>query len=330
MSVLCERPWLVTGAAGFLGSHVVEELLDQGMRVVAVDKLSSGRAGHLQPFLGRPGFALAVEDIRNVAGMIAVFKQWRPAVVVHLAALHFIPAAVADPALTLNINVQGTQAVLSACRAAAVEHVWFASTGDVYAPAEGAHAEDGPLAPFNIYGVSKWMGEQLIALEAGFQRQGRFVIGRLLNLYGPGETTPHFIPEILRHFRERPEQSLCLGSLWPRRDLVPVRDAARAILATMHRAPLGVTALNIATGVAWSMQQVVELISELLEWRVQLQIDPAKIRPFERKHLQADVTRLQNLIGWTPHANLRRGLEELLSIEGIIGAGEPRGSANRR
>jgi UDP-glucose 4-epimerase len=167
------------------------------------------------------------------------------------------------------------------------------------------------------------MGEQLVALDASYQPRARFIIGRLFNLYGPRETNPHLIPEILRHFRARPEEPLALGNLWPRRDLVPVRDAARAIIDTMHRAPIGVTTVNIATGVAWSMRQVVELITDLLGMRSHIGTDPAKVRPTERKHLQADVARLLQLIGWTPHANLRQGLTELLREEGmsVIGRG---------
>jgi UDP-glucose 4-epimerase len=206
-----------------------------------------------------------------------------------------------------------------------VERFWFASTADVYAPGESAHAEDSPVTPFNIYGLSKWMGEQLVTLEAGYQPRGRFMIGRLFNLYGPRETNPHIIPEILRHLRARPKEPLALGNLWPRRDLVPVRDAARAIIDTMQRAPVGVTTLNIATGATWSMRQVVDLIADLLGRRSHIGTDPAKVRPTERKHLQADVARLRQLIGWTPHANLRQGLTELLRTEGMSVIGGDRG-----
>ena len=317
MNPLAQRPWLITGAAGFLGSHVVEELLGQGMTVIGVDDLSSGRSEHLESFRKRLGFRFVLGDTRNVTAMSALLEKWRPITVIHLAAVHFIPAAVADPAFTISLNVHGTQALLTACRAGGVERFWFASTADVYAPAETAHSEDSPVAPMNIYGLSKWMGEQLVALEARYRPQVRFVIGRLFNLYGPRETNPHFIPEIMRHFRACPDEPLRLGNLWPGRDLVPVRDAARAIIDTLHRAPVGITTLNIGTGTAWSMQQVVDLVSELLGRHSEIDTDPAKIRHVERNHLQADVERLRQLIGWTPHANLRRGMAELLSAEGI-------------
>jgi len=192
-----DRPWLVTGGAGFLGSHVVEQLLAHAVPVVVVDDLSTGSRDYLLPHQGRPGFTLSEMDIRDTHRLSVLVKQYDAIAVVHLAALHFIPAAVADPTRTVSLNVLGTQSVLTACRSAGVERFWFASTGDVYAPSATAHREEDLLTPFNIYGLSKLMGEQLVALEARQQPATRFLIGRLFNLYGVRETNPHILPEIL-------------------------------------------------------------------------------------------------------------------------------------
>ena len=308
--------WAVTGAAGFLGSHVAELLLARSTPVLAIDDLSTGRADFLGPHHGNPAFTLARQDIRDADALRTLFEQYRPSAVVHLAALHYIPACVADPVRTISLNVLGTQAVLTAAAAAGVEHFFFASTGDVYLPDTHPHHEErSPTGPFNIYGLSKLMGEQLVQLESRQRRQARFVIGRLFNLYGPRETNPHILPEILGQLRAQPQAPLRLGSLWPKRDLVPVADAARAIIELLERADPGVTTVNIATGVATSMQQVVEILGQLLGRPVPVETDPAKVRPVERPHLQADVTRLRERLGWVPHADLRRGLAELLAAE---------------
>jgi UDP-glucose 4-epimerase len=206
--------------------------------------------------------------------------------------------------------------VLSAARAAQVERIWFASTGDVYVPNERPHHEiNSPTGPFNIYGLSKLMGEQLVALESRIRPHARFVVGRLFNLYGPRETNPHILPEIIGQIRDNPTAPLRLGSLWPRRDLVPVGDAARAVIATLDTAPTGITTVNVATGVAVSMQEVLDLIGELRGRPLAIETDPAKMRPVERGHLQADVTKLRAMIGWTPHADIRRALADLLTLE---------------
>jgi UDP-glucose 4-epimerase len=309
----------VTGAAGYLGSHVVEFLLARGTPVLAVDNLATGRSSYLDAHRANPNFTLAKQDIRDAGSLRALFEQHRPAAVVHLAALHFIPACSADPSLTVSLNVHGTQCVLSAARAARVERVWFASTGDVYVPDDKPHHEtNSATGPFNIYGLSKLMGEQLVALESRVRADARFVVGRLFNLYGPRETNPHILPEIFDQLRANPNATLRLGSLWPKRDLVPVADAARAVIATLEAAPPGVTTVNVATGVAVSMQHVLDLIGELRGQPLRIETDPAKVRPVERGHLQADVTKLRQLIGWVPHADLRRGLAELLAAEELL------------
>lgn len=311
------RPWLVTGAAGFLGSYVVEELLGRGRSVVALDGLQWGRLDFLAPSLARPGCTFVAADLRDASATARILTQFRPSCVVHLAALHYIPAAVADPALAVGINVLGTQSLLSACVASGVERFWFASTGDVYAPSEDPHREDEPPAPFNIYGLTKWQGEQLVALASRNHPRMRFAIGRLFNLYGPRETNPHFLPELIKQIRERPDEPLRLGNLWPRRDLVPTDEAARAVVDMLEAIPEGLTVANVATGAARSMQEVIDLIGGLLGRSLRVETDPAKVRPVERAHLQADVSRLHALIGWLPHADLRRGLAALLRAEGL-------------
>src|SRR5262249_2651386 len=146
------------------------------------------------------------------------------------------------------------------------------------------------------------MGEQLVALESRQRPGARFVVGRLFNLYGPRETNPHILPEVLRQLRQAPDAPLRLGSLWPRRDLVPVRDGARAVVETLAQAPAGLTTFNVGTGVTWSMQEVLDLLGELRGAQLRVQTDPAKVRPVERAHLRADVRRLREFLGWVPRA----------------------------
>lgn len=311
------QPWLVTGAAGFLGSHVVEQLLARKIPVLGVDDLSTGRWQFLAPFAADPNFRFVCKDIRDEAGLTALCKQESPTAAVHLAALHFIPAAMRAPALTVSLNVHGTQSVLSACRAASVPRFWFASTADVYKADTKAHLESSEVGPFNIYGLTKWIGEQLVHLEAASSPQAHFVIGRLFNLYGPHETNPHILPEIINQIREG-ATVLRLGNMTPKRDMVPVADAARAVIEMVEKSGPGVTTANLATGVSVTMQEVVERIAALSGRALRIETDPAKLRTVERPHLQADVSRLRAMIGWAPHADLTRGLRELLAYEGVI------------
>jgi len=315
---MTSQPWLVTGAAGFLGSHVVEHLLSRQIPVIAVDNLSSGNWEFLAPFAKQPMFKFICQDIRDEASLTAIFQRERPQAVIHLAALHFIPAAVRNPGLAVSLNIHGTQCVLSASREADVRCVWFASTGDIYPPSSQPHHESTLASPFNIYGLSKWTGEKLIQLESDAHPERHFVVGRLFNLYGPRETNPHILPEIISQIRNSGSTVLRLGVVTSKRDLVPVSDAARAVIEMVEKSVPGITTVNVGTGVSVSMQEVVEQISSLTRKRFTIEIDPSKVRPVERPHLQADVSALRSLIGWTPHGDLSRGLRELLLFEGVI------------
>jgi UDP-glucose 4-epimerase len=312
------QPWLVTGAAGFLGSHVVAQLLSRSIAVVGIDDLSTGKWQFLAPFANNPLFKFVCEDIRDEAAMVAVCKREKPAAVVHLAALHFIPAAMRNPSLTVSLNVHGTQCVLTAAREADVPRFWFASTADVYKPVVGPHQESGEIAPFNIYGLTKWMGEKLVQLEVDSRPASHFVIGRLFNLYGPHETNPHILPEIINQIRNNGSNVLRLGNITPKRDLVPVQDAAKAVIEMVEKSTPGINLANLGTGVSVTMQEVVERIAAISGKPLKIETDPSKLRPVERPHLQADVTRLRSMIGWSPHTDLSKGLKELLVFEGVI------------
>jgi UDP-glucose 4-epimerase len=309
--------WLVTGAAGFLGSHIVEQLLAQQIPVVAVDNLSAGRLHSLAMSSNHPLFKFVCEDIRNVSTMIKLIEEDAPDVVVHLAALHFIPAAVRNPSLALSLNVDGTRAMLQACHDAPVTHFWFASTADVYRASDQPHHESSEIGPFNIYGATKWMGEELLRQEAETLPGRRFVVGRLFNLYGTRDPTPHILPEIISQLRNSGSSVLRLGNVTPCRDLVPVADAARAVIESMQKAPVGVTVVNIATGVSISIIELVEKVSAVIGRKLAIEVAPDKVRTVERPFMQADIRKLRSMIGWAPHSDIMRGIHELLKFEGI-------------
>lgn len=312
------QPWLVTGAGGFLGLHVVEELLSRRVKVIGVDNLASGNREGLAALATNSLFKLVCSDIRDCDSMAKLCCQESPAVVVHLAALHFIPDATRDPAAAVSLNVDGTEAVLRACRIDAVRGFWFASTGDVYEPSDHPHRESSAIRPFNVYGMTKWTGEQLVRREADRYPEHHFVIGRLFNLYGPRETNPHILPEIIHQIRTGNDGVLKLGNVTPSRDLVPVSDAARAVIETMEKSKPGVTSVNIGTGASVSIRELVDRISALIGRPLRIETDPCRVRSVERPHLQADVGALRDLIGWSPHRDLSRGLHELLRLEGIL------------
>lgn len=306
---------LVTGAAGYLGSYVTDVLLERGDTVVGLDDLAWGLPEHIHRFDGDDRFIFEQLDINDTDAVAAAMERHGVTDVFHLAALHFIPAAVKNPTLAVRINVLGTQSMLDAAKRAGVERFAFASTGDVYAPSDDAHHEDAELGPFNVYGLSKLQGEQLIEL-ASASTDTKFLVSRFFNLYGARETNPHIVPEIVEQLREG-TGALRLGNLEPRRDMVPIHEAARALVEALAAVTEPVTTVNTGTGVAHTMSSVVEMLVRQAGTDTAIEIDPAKVRASERMHLQADVGRLRSLIGWAPSGDLEAGMARLMADEGF-------------
>jgi UDP-glucose 4-epimerase len=300
---------IVTGGAGFIGSAVCRRLSADGQRVVGYDNLSRGRREHLSS----PA-TLVEGDIRDERRWKETLAAVRPSTVVHLAAMHYIPDCVARPAEALDVNVEGTRTILDGCLGSSVRRVIFASTGAVYAPSDLPCVENQtPIGPLEVYGQSKRLGEQLV--ETFCRETGVSVaVLRLFNAVGPYETNPHVIPHIFESLRT--SDSISLGNVAPRRDYVDTRDVAAAI-ATVLGAPLGFHCLNVGTGVAHSVSDVVSILQRLLDRPIVINRQAARARANERMVLVADIAAIRRLTGWAPALQLEDSLRELVQAYGL-------------
>ncbi len=245
------RSVLVTGGAGFIGSHLVERLIAEECRVSVLDNLSRGSREWVPAET-----EIFVADVTEAAAVRDVVAQVRPDAVVHLAALHFIPAVDGAPELARAINVQGTKNVLAACAAAPPRRLLFASTAAVYPNQSEPLAERTPPAPMDVYGVTKLEGEGLVERFASSSGVD-CVIARIFNVMGPRETNPHVVPEIVEQVRSGSDE-IELGNLEPRRDLTDVRDVAAALARLLRMAPAGLSVFNVGSGRALSVLELVE------------------------------------------------------------------------
>jgi UDP-glucose 4-epimerase len=249
-----------------------------------------------------------IGDIRDTDALISAMRRVKPAVVVHLAAIHFIPLCDAQPRLAIDINVGGTQSVLDACgRVDTIEGVVFASTGAVYGPSNEALREDSALAPTDVYGHTKLWGEQLLALHRARTGAG-VAVARLFNVYGPRETNPHFIPSVLLQVAQGGD--LQLGNLSTRRDYVYAEDVARAIsaLAEQMSAETEITC-NVGTGVAHAGAEILREIASIVHRDVVPRQDHSRLRSSDRPVLWSDPRHARDLLGWTARMPLGKGLE---------------------
>ncbi len=300
----------VTGGLGFIGNEVVRQLARRG-EVSVIDNYARV-AGDIADLAGVKVYRADITDGAAVAEAIGAAA---PDVVVHLAALHFIPECNANPALTLRVNVEGTLSVLLACQAHGVKHVLFASSGAVYADSARPLTEQAPVAPVDVYGLSKKMAEEVCTWLA--RAHGLPVtILRLFNAYGPRETNAHIIPEIIAQLKRG--NSLRLGNVKPRRDYVYVTDVAAAIAALTGRVPEPLRVLNLSSGHSASVEDLVGRIGKLLGRDIPVAVDPDRFRHVDKLVQTADVTALAEVADWRPAVDLDAGLRALLRYEGLL------------
>jgi UDP-glucose 4-epimerase len=285
----------VTGGAGFIGSHLVDYLLSLGHSVVVVDNFFSGR-DHWQAQPVRPEIARI--DILDRPALSALFSHHHPDVVFHLAAHHHIPFCEHNPVKAYDLNVGGTLNVLFEASRTGVERFFFASTADVYAPSPRSHLEDDALGPFTVYGRSKLIGESICRGTIDWGWNTNLLIGRLFNAVGTRETNPHLVPEVIGQIAKGASE-LRLGNLYPTRDFVDVPTQAKAI-ADATLAVDGIETVNIGSGVSIQVKLMIEMILAETGRRIEVLVDPAKVRASERANLCGSTSRLKRLIGYAP------------------------------
>jgi UDP-glucose 4-epimerase len=190
----------------------------------------------------------------------------------------------------------------------------LASTADVYAPSERPHVESDPLASGNVYAASKRLSEELVAFAAKQCPTIRFLVARFFNVYGPGATNPHLIPEILGTLAAG--RDLQLGNVETRRDYVYVADVVDALIR-LGRYTGSRPVFNVGTGQGWSARDIVQQLERILERSITITVDPAKLRPVDRPLLVADVTLSAVDLQWRARIPIDEGLRTMLAMASL-------------
>jgi UDP-glucose 4-epimerase len=311
------RRILVTGGCGFVGAPLVRLLADRGDEVVVYDDLSRGTKDRLREYLAN-GVRLVVADVRDLARIGEVLSEQRPDLVVHLAAMHFIPDCDAHPDSCLSVNVAGTQILMDAMADSdSTPALVYASSAAVYAPASQPHNETtSRLAPTDVYGCSKLAGEQLVSAFSG--RTGTACgMARLFNVYGPDETNPHLIPTVIR--QAQVAHDLRLGNLKTSRDYVFTEDVARALALLVDATLAGDTIVcNVGTGEAHSGEEVISVVGKVVGKELTVLSDPKRTRSSDRPQLRADISWARERLDWAPAVTFEEGLRR--TAERPVGA----------
>jgi UDP-glucose 4-epimerase len=290
---------VVTGGAGFIGSHVVEALLARDDEVTIVDNLSTGRRENV-----REGASLVEADIRDPLG--DVFADGRPDVVVHLAAQIDVRRSVADPAYDAAVNVIGTVNVLEAARAHDAQVVFSSTGGAIYGECDGPAPESAERRPISPYGTSKLAAEEYLAAANRLYGSGHVSL-RYGNVYGPRQD-PHGEAGVVAIFFNcflAGTTSKIYGDGRQTRDYVYAGDVARATVAAIGA---GGGVYNVGTGRETSVLELYELCRDVAG--VNVDAEHAPERPGELLRSAVDVSLAERDVGWRPETELADGLRE--------------------
>jgi UDP-glucose 4-epimerase len=290
---------IVTGGAGFIGSHVADALLAGGHEVTVVDDLSSGSAERVPQ-----GAELRVVDIVDEPELRAVFDEVQPDAVYHLAAQASVVASVADPGRDCDVNVRGTLNVLELAKLTGAPVAFTSTGGALYGDdAPMPTPEDRIPAPLSPYGASKWAAEAYMrtwSLSSGIPN----AVCRLGNVYGPRQS-PHGEAGVVAifsgHILEGRAPTL-YGDGRPTRDYIYVGDVVSALLAAIGKDGV----YNIATGVETDVTTIWKILSETAG--VEIEPELAGLRPGELQHSCLDITRARTELAWEPRVPIEEGL----------------------
>jgi UDP-glucose 4-epimerase len=288
---------VVTGGAGFIGSHVVEALLVRGDEVTVVDDLSRGKCENVPE-----GARLVQADVRK--GLQAIFDEARPEVCFHLAAQVDVRVSVEQPAHDAEVNVLGTVAVLEAARRHRAQVVFASTGGAIYGECNGPAPEDAERRPVSPYGVAKLAGEEYLAAYNRLYGTGHVSV-RYGNVYGPRQD-PHGEAGVVAIFLGRlaaGEAPRIFGDGTQTRDYVYAGDVAHATLSAVRREG-GV--FNVGTGAETSVVELYELCRRVAGSSLEAEPAPARLGELQRSVL--DAGKAERELGWRPEVSLEDGL----------------------
>jgi GDP-4-dehydro-6-deoxy-D-mannose reductase len=301
-------PILVTGAAGFAGSHLIELLVGEGHDII----------GWHRPGGTPPALAACVRweavDLLDRAAVTAAIGRRRPATVYHCAGAAHVGRAWNSTTQTLEVNVRGTHHLLEALTDAGLSPVvLIPSSAMIYRPSERPLTEDAPVLPSNPYGLSKLAQERLAVMAMADGLDVR--VGRAFNHVGPRQhpsfAAAGFAKQIAEIEAGRRPPEIVVGNLEARREATDVRDTVRAYRAIVERGTAG-RHYNVSSGQAYAIGEILERLIAHARVPVHVRVDPARLRPNDVPLLVGDPARLRDELAWTPEIPLERTLADVL------------------
>lgn len=295
---------VVTGGAGFIGSHMVDLLLEQGYRVHVIDNLTGGRLQNLDQHKSNKELTVEVRDIRELEAGDPLFKGAQ--YVFHFAGIGDLVPSIEQPVDYVSTNTMGTVRVLEAARHAQVGKFVYAASSTCYGFADVPTREDAPISPQYPYALSKFMGEEAV-LHWGKVYKLPVVSIRIFNAYGTRSRTSGAYGAVFGVFLAQKLASkpfTVVGDGTQRRDFLYVTDLARAFFVAAH-AGRGGENYNVAAGAPQSVNRLVELLGGG-------EVVHLPKRPGEPDCTWADISKISSELGWKPRVSFEEGVGRML------------------
>lgn len=306
---------LVTGAAGFIGSHLVERLLDRGDTVVALDEFNDYydpriKRRNIARALENPRYAMHEIDIVDEPAVRALFERERPDVVVHLAARAGVRPSLQDPNLYHRVNVIGSQHILDACRDFRPSHLVFASSSSVYGGCvDVPFREDHPVArPISPYAATKRMNE-LMAHVYSHTYGVRVTMLRFFTVYGPRQRPDMAIHMFTRRI-DRGEKLPMFGDGSTRRDYTYIDDCIDGVLRAVDR-PFDYEIFNLGESRTTSLRELIDLIGRHVGREPVIETLP--LQPGDVAITYADIAHARDALGYDPQVDMDEGIRRFVA-----------------
>ncbi len=299
---------MVTGGAGFIGSALVRELLKERANVIVYDDFSSGDLSNLKEIEGL--VKIIQEDILD-SQFEKVLEKNHVDFVFHLAAEPFIPYCYYRPSRFFEVNANGTLKVLLDCKKAGVERILYYSTSEVYGTAKYVPMDENhPTYPLSTYAASKLAADRL-CYTLHKEQNIPVVILRQFNVYGPRETQPYVIPEIISQMSKI--NRLKLGNIKARRDFTYVEDAAECAVSLMKCDEAVGEVFNVGFGTNHNIEEIAYTIADLMNVNdIEITVEPNRLRRLDVERLLCDSSKVYEFIKWKPKIDFKKGLKRTI------------------
>jgi nucleoside-diphosphate-sugar epimerase len=303
---LAGRVVMVAGGAGFVGSAIVRELLRRGSTVVCYDNYLHGHPAHV---VGLSGPLTVIHgDVLDDWTLYRALSDHRVEYIIDCVGDTFVPTAYIMPERFFDINVGGTLHLLRAAQALSIKRMVYVSSTEVYGETERPKLdEETPLNPVNTYAVSKAAADRLCHtyyLEHGVP----VVIARIFNCYGPRETEPYVIPEIIAQLHRAPR--LALGNIKAERDFTFVHDTANALISVLASDVPDGDVVNVGSDTSFAVELLARKIAQIMGVEgLEIAVDPARLRRKDIDRFRCDNRKLLKYTDWKPTVRIDDGLK---------------------